>query len=56
MDLLPYLPLLNLLLVPLMGSILRLIWVVRDVPIIKQRVARLEKHAFGIDGLSADQN
>ncbi len=54
MDWLPYLPLLNLLLVPLIGAILRLVWAVRDIPIMKQRIGRLEKHAFGLDGLPAD--
>ncbi|MDE3038935.1 MAG: hypothetical protein KGJ21_10875 [Pseudomonadota bacterium] len=55
MELLQYLPLLNLLLVPVVGIMWRIALVVRDVPVIKQRVARLEKHAFGIDGLDADR-
>ncbi len=58
-----WLQLLNLLLVPVTGAVwwmvvavYRLVRVVEEVPIIKQRVARLEKRCFNIDGLPADQS
>ncbi len=56
MDWLPFLPLLNLLVVPMVGVALRLDRTMRDIPIIKQRVGRLEKQVFGIDGLPADRS